>query len=243
VRGFFEFAGTAYLVMEYLDGQSLRQIVREKGPIAANVLLPKLQSFLKDVEKLHKAGIIHRDIGPDNVMLMPDGSLKLLDFGCARSMEDGKSMTVMVKNGYAPIEQYQSHGQGPYTDVYAICATVYYCLTGRVPPSAVERLEEDIIVAPNALGAGLTGQQEQALLWGLTVQPKYRPISIEVFYQRFFGSEADKTLAPSGHARSQEAQALSEDAGKFFHSLIALIRKKLSQLFTFLKDLAARLRR
>ena len=73
-------------------------------------------------------------------MLMPDGSLTLLDFGCARSMEDGRSMTVVLKPGFAPIEQYQTRGQGPYTDIYALCATLYYCITGQVPPAAPDRL-------------------------------------------------------------------------------------------------------
>src|SRR5699024_11534677 len=68
--------------------------------------------------------------------ILPDGSLTLLDFGCARSMEDGRSMTVVLKPGFAPIEQYQTRGQGPYTDIYALCATLYYCITGQVPPAA-----------------------------------------------------------------------------------------------------------
>ncbi|MBR4018708.1 MAG: serine/threonine protein kinase, partial [Clostridia bacterium] len=123
VRGFFEYSGTAYLIMEYLDGMALSSIVSKNGPMSAKELLPKLNVFLSDLHRLHQSGVIHRDIGPDNVMLMPDGTLKLLDFGCARSMEDGKSMTVLVKPGFAPVEQYQSHGQGPYTDVYALSAT------------------------------------------------------------------------------------------------------------------------
>ena len=88
---------------------------------------------MKSLELLHQAGVIHRDIAPDNIMLMPDGSLVLLDFGCARSMEDNKSMTVVLKPGFAPLEQYQTRGQGPWTDIYALCATVYFCLTGAVP--------------------------------------------------------------------------------------------------------------
>ena len=72
-------------------------------------------------------------------MWMPDGTLKLMDFGCARAMEDGRSMTVQLKPGFAPAEQYGSHGQGDYTDLYALCATIYYCITGIVPAAARER--------------------------------------------------------------------------------------------------------
>lgn len=198
VRGFFEFGGTAYLIMEYLDGRALSQIVKQNGPIPAKVLLPKLVSFLKDLHRLHQAGVIHRDIGPDNVMLMPDGTLKLLDFGCARSMEDGKSMTVLVKEGFAPVEQYQSHGQGPYTDVYALAATIYYTLTGIIPPSAVDRLEEDEIKSPIAVGAKLTKEQEEALMWGLTIQPRFRPVNMEVFAKRLLLSVAQEDNADVG---------------------------------------------
>lgn len=184
VRGFFEFGGTAYLIMEYLDGKPLSKIVSHSGPMSAKELMPKLNAFLSDLHRLHQAGVIHRDIGPDNVMLMPDGTLKLLDFGCARSMEDGKSMTVLVKEGFAPVEQYMSRGQGAYTDVYALSATIYYTLTGIIPPSAVARLEEDTIKQPNAAGANLAPAQEEALMWGLTVQPKFRPVNMEVFAAR-----------------------------------------------------------
>ena len=184
VRGFFEFGGTAYLIMEYLDGKPLSKIVSQSGPMSAKELLPKLDAFLSDLHRLHQAGVIHRDIGPDNVMLMPDGTLKLLDFGCARSMEDGKSMTVLVKEGFAPVEQYMSRGQGAYTDVYALSATIYYTLTGIIPPSSVARLEEDAMKRPVAAGANLTSGQEEALMWGLTVQPKFRPVNMEVFASR-----------------------------------------------------------
>ena len=186
VVDYFPANNTAYLVMEYLDGVTLKQKVMEEGAIPARELLPKLPSLLDDLKKLHDANIIHRDISPDNLMWMPDGSLKLLDFGCARSMEDGKSMTVMLKHGFAPVEQYQSRGQGPWTDVYALCASIYYCLTGRVPPNAVERLEDDQIQPPIALGVQLTPEQETALMWGLTIQPRARPTNMGVLARRLF---------------------------------------------------------
>lgn len=185
-RDYFEVNGTAYLVMEYLDGVPLHKKLAQEGKIPAADLLPKLPPLLRDLGCLHQAGIIHRDISPDNIMWMPDGTLKLLDFGCARSMEDGKSMTVLLKHGFAPVEQYQTRGQGPWTDVYGLSATIYYCLTGLIPPSAVDRLDNDTLQSPLLLGAGMTQEQADALMWGLTVQPKMRPVNVEVFAQRLF---------------------------------------------------------
>ena len=227
VRSFFEFGGTAYLIMEYLDGKSLHQIVKKNGSMPAELLMPMLKTFLKDLHNMHLAGVIHRDIGPDNVMWMPGNSLKLMDFGCARSMEDGKSMTVLVKPGFAPVEQYQSHGQGPYTDVYALSATVYYCLTGTVPPSAVERLEEDELKRPSELGVKLSQKQEEALLWGLTVQPKYRPANIEVFASKLF--EEDTVTVDDGRTVSIDSSVSEPSVSG--PSAFELILNKLSVFF------------
>lgn len=186
VMDYFETNGTAYLVMEFLNGVTLQQKTMREGTFRPETLMGKLPKLLEDMEKLHRSGIIHRDISPDNVMWMPDDTLKLLDFGCARSMEDGKSMTVQLKHGFAPVEQYMTRGQGPWTDVYALSATIYYCLTGKVPPMAPERLEADQIQPPSTLGVRMEQGQETALLWGLTVQPKARPVSMEVFKTRMF---------------------------------------------------------
>ena len=186
VYEWFEANGTAYIVMEYVDGKALHNILKNNGPMKASELMPKLPKLLADLDAMHKARVIHRDISPDNIILMPNGELKLLDFGSARSVQDGKSMTVLLKQGFSPVEQYQSRGQNAYTDVYALAATVYYCLTGVVPPTAVNRLEEDKLVPPNQAGAGLTPFQERALLDGMIIQPKLRPQTMEEFRRRLF---------------------------------------------------------
>ena len=178
VREHFEANGTAYLVMEFVDGIPLHEVLRRRGPMRAAELMPKLPRLLSDLQTMHDARVIHRDISPDNIILMPDGKLKLIDFGSARSVQDGKSMTVMLKAGFSPVEQYQSKGQDAYTDVYALSATIYYCLTGVVPPAAVDRLTRDTLVPPNQAGAGLTATQEKALLEGMVVQPKLRTQSM-----------------------------------------------------------------
>ena len=191
VIDFFRANNTAYLVMEFLDGVTLEQKRRQAGGrLSAKLLLPMLRPLLRDLGKLHESGVIHRDISPDNLMWMPDNTLKLLDFGCARSMEDGRSMSVLLKHGFAPVEQYQTRGQGPETDIYALSATIYFCLTATMPPASVERLEEDALQPPTALGADLAPWEEEALLWGLAVQPKARPASMEQFASKLY-NDAD----------------------------------------------------
>lgn len=185
IYDYFETNGTAYLVMEYLDGMTLKKIVSTKGKLTAEEFLPKLPPLINSLAQIHQQNVIHRDISPDNIMWMPDGSLKLLDFGCARSMEDGKAMTVMYKPGFAPVEQYLSKGQGTWTDVYALCATIYFCITGNVPQASVDRLDNDRLLPPSALGVALPAEVESALMWGLTVQPKERPVNMEAFAYRF----------------------------------------------------------
>lgn len=199
---YLETNNTAYLVMEFLDGTPLYQVVQKRGRILAEELMPMLKPLLENIARLHEAGIIHRDISPDNIMWMPDNTLKLLDFGCARSMEDGKSMTVLIKKGFAPVEQYQRHGQGPYTDVYALAATIYYCLTGIIPPESPARmLDGKELKSPISLGAALTPEEERALMWGLEIYPKTRPANMDVFSKRLFpispiSTEAKEEIDP-----------------------------------------------
>ena len=138
---------------------------------------------------MHGAGIIHRDISPDNIMLLNSGQVKLLDLGCARDAGKEHTMTVMLKHGYTPMEQYTGYNQGPWTDVYALCATLYHCLTGRTPPRALERMTaQDPLIPPNRLGAALPLEQEQALLRGLAVEPKNRWQSMARLYAALYGT-------------------------------------------------------
>ena len=185
IFNYFETNNTAYLVMEYLNGKTLKKMVSSREKIPVTEFLPKLPPLISSLAKIHEQNVIHRDISPDNIMWMPDGSLKLLDFGCARSMEDGRALTVMYKPGFAPVEQYLSKGQGTWTDVYALCATIYYCVTGKMPQASVDRLDNDRLLPPSSLGVQLPAELESALMWGLTVQPKERPVNMEAFAYRF----------------------------------------------------------
>ena len=123
---------------------------------------------------MHENGLIHRDISPDNLML-EHGKVRLLDFGCARETTRGtETLTIALKQGYAPVEQYQSKGQGPWTDIYALCATIYFCLTGKAPPQALDRITADGLLLPSKLGVVLLPGQEEALLKGLNLSPNRR---------------------------------------------------------------------
>ena len=177
VKDFFRENSTAYIVMEYIEGETLKQyIARKGGRLPMEEALSLLRPVMESLALVHGAGIIHRDISPDNIMLTKRGA-KLIDFGAARTYvdEENRSRTVTLKSGYAPYEQYQTRGeQGPYTDVYALCATIYKCATGTTPPEATDRMAEDTLKSLSALGIAIDPKQEAVLLKGLSVKARDR---------------------------------------------------------------------
>lgn len=206
VMDFFSANNTAYLVMEFLEGETLKELVARRGPIPAEELLDLMRPVVAAVGTMHRAGILHRDVSPDNVMVLKDGGVKLMDFGCARELEGGRTMTVVLKHGFAPLEQYTGRGQGPWSDVYSLSATLYYCLTGKVPPRAVERSgEADELTAPTTLGAVLTPEQERALLKGLAVRTRDRWQSAEEFYGALYSMRPDGSTWEEPTAEEIEA--------------------------------------
>ncbi len=192
VHDFFEENNTAYIVMEYLDGVTMKRFVAANGRIPADVLIRVTLPLMRALGKVHAQGIIHRDISPDNIIVLPDGTLKLLDFGAAREIGGDKSLSVMLKPGYAPEEQYRSKGrQGPWTDVYALCATLYYCLTGVRPEESVERAmnPDSNLRRPSELGAVISPEQESVLQRGLAVRAEDRYPSMEALANAFSRGE------------------------------------------------------
>lgn len=143
ILDYFEDHGTAYNVMEYIDGRTISAILKERGILSAQETIGYILPIIESLKNVHEQGLIHRDIAPDNIMVTKDGQAKLIDFGSARyaafnSAE--KSLTVMVKQGYSAPEQYLTKGErGSFTDVYAIGATMYRMLTGITPPESLER--------------------------------------------------------------------------------------------------------
>lgn len=190
VRDFFEENNTAYIVMEYLDGKTLKDYLKTNGKLTDEQTISLLMPVMESLKKIHTQGLIHRDISPDNIMLV-DGRVKLLDFGAARNVSAtaNNSLSVMLKPGYAPEEQYRSKGeQGPWTDVYALCATMYKCITGVTPDDAAQRLYNDELKAPSALGIAIDPAIEKALLKGLNVKQKDRYQSIDELLDGFKGN-------------------------------------------------------
>ena len=178
IYSYFEEYGTAYLAMEYIDGESLDKYMRRFGgrltvEQANELLIPLMEAL----DRVHSKGIVHRDIAPDNIIVTKDGMAKLIDFGAARysTGEKSKSLDVILKHGFAPKEQYIRRGrQGPFTDVYAMAATYYYAITGKIPPDAIERMDEDELIPPTTLGVKMSKTAEDALLNGLEVNASER---------------------------------------------------------------------
>ena len=134
--------GCVWIAMEYLEGKTLGEYIASKdGRLSVEETIQILLPIMQSLEKIHKAGIIHRDISPDNIKFAEDGVLKLYDFGGAKLEKgDAASKVVYMKPGYTPLEQYSANGnQGPWTDVYAMAATMYYCISGKRLPEAPDR--------------------------------------------------------------------------------------------------------
>ena len=178
IYSYFEENDTAYFAMEYIEGTPLIDYVKSRGgkipyEEALNYILPVMDAL----SAIHAKGIIHRDISPDNIIITHDGSVKLIDFGAARySMGDrSRSLDVVLKHGFAPMEQYTRRGrQGAYTDVYSLAATLYRCITGRVPPDSVDRIAEDALVPPSGFGVQIPPHAEDALLTAMEVMTANR---------------------------------------------------------------------
>lgn len=192
VKDFFFENGTAYIVMEYLDGETLKQFLkRNGGKCDPESIFAMMQPLMYSLNQVHKAGLIHRDISPDNIMILSDSTVKLLDFGAARDISaDGqKSLSIQLKPGYAPEEQYRSHGkQGPWTDIYALCATMYRAITGTQPVESLERLQNDTLVPPSQLGIKIDPMKEAALMHGLAVFANQRIQDIDILYNALYSN-------------------------------------------------------
>ena len=187
---FFEINNTAYIVMEYLEGVTLKQYLRENKRIDAEDLVELLVPLIEALDEIHSQGLIHRDISPDNIMVLPDGRIKLMDFGAARDYTEfgEKSLSIVLKPGYAPPEQYQTHGiQGPWTDIYALCATMYKCITGENPPDAIERVMDDSLKKISEFGIAIPPQEEAAIIKGMSVSAKDRYQDIKDLCEDLYG--------------------------------------------------------
>lgn len=201
VRDFFRENGTAYLVMNYLEGLTLKEYLNRRGAAldfasAFQILSPVMEGL----KQVHAHGILHRDISPDNIFITDTGIVKILDFGAARQAlgEHSKSLSVILKPGYAPEEQYRSKGrQGPWTDVYALAATMYLMLCGKTPPEPLDRMSGEPIYTPSQLGVAISPAGEAALMKGLAVKAEHRFQTITEFQQALYAGLTQNTASAS----------------------------------------------
>jgi len=184
----WEANGTAYMAMRFYEGITLKEALRRLGAPPTEPWLRRLLAPLLDaVETMHAERVYHRDIAPDNILILPDGRPVLLDFGAARRVigDMTQALTVILKPGFAPIEQYAEMpdlSQGPWTDVYALAAVIHYAISGRTPLPSVSRLMKDSMAPAREVGAGrFPDAFLDAIDRALSVRPDQRPASIAQF--------------------------------------------------------------
>jgi beta-lactam-binding protein with PASTA domain len=191
---------TAYIVMEYLEGETLKELLKREGKLPLDRALNILMPILSSLKVIHKSDMIHRDIAPDNIIVCKNGNVKLIDFGASRfaTATHSRSLTVLIKQGYAPAEQYNSRGdQGPWTDVYALAAVFYKMLTGVTPEDSMERKAHDIMKPPSKEGAKVSKNIDTATMNALNISVKYRTQSMEDFEKELMSdSEVTRIIEP-----------------------------------------------
>ena len=192
VLDLFQENGTAYIVMEFIEGVTLKAKLQQTGPLPWEQVRELFLSVIQTMAQVHKAGLVHRDLSPDNIMLLPNGGVKILDLGAAKdlSINSGASSMQVAKSGFSPLEQYtQRGGSGPWTDVYSMAATIYYTLTGKLPPNAIDRLDKDTLSWENAALLALPPQALKALQKAMAVQAQNRTQSMDVLGQGLMGKK------------------------------------------------------
>ena len=208
VKHLFYENNTAYYVMEFLEGEDLGAYVRRHGGrLSWQELAPMISQVVSALGAVHKDGIIHCDISPDNIYVKKNGQIKLIDFGAAKQALNGPSSLVILKKGYAPPEQYSVSGKlGSWTDVYALGVTIYHCLTGRMPQESIQRLSLDQLVPPSGLGIALPETfHEKALLKAVNLKPAERYQDVESFWREVNRAAAREVRQHSVSAASGPA--------------------------------------
>ena len=210
---------TTYLVMEYVPGISLKKYMKQQQKLfSEQETLTLMQPILIAMQAMHQKGILHRDISPENLMLSPDNTLTLIDFGAARtfSRSDDDNLTVILKRGYAPEEQYHSNSrQGPWTDLYAVCAVMYQMLTGILPQEASARAEEDHLTPISRIeGLSLSPSTCAALEKGLQMDPMERYPDIGALMKVLYPAkkEAAREITDNSPKETQEMDASEKNA-------------------------------
>ncbi len=200
VMSYFEQNNTAYIVMEFLEGTSLKSYVKQQGgKLEVGEALGIIQPVVKALAGIHEKGVVHRDISPDNIMITNSGKVKLIDFGAAKTKEDDMSANKVYKKSYSPLEQQSREGViGTYSDIYALCASIYEIITGVKVQNARERAEMDMVKSPSELGVNVTPIQDAAIMNGLAINIEDRIKNAADLY--YFLFVYGNTENPSGTA-------------------------------------------
>jgi serine/threonine protein kinase len=204
VRDFFRENDTAYIVMSYVEGITLKEHLALSGNIilvdkALSIIMPVLDALVA----VHEVGILHRDISPDNIFINHKGQVILIDFGAARQSigEKGHSLSVILKPGFAPEEQHRSKGvQGPWTDIYAVAVTLYRMITGQMPPESLDRLVDDTLIPPSGYGIALSADQEAAILKAVAVRAEDRFRTVRDFQRALMGEKLAGETQAGAHS-------------------------------------------
>ncbi|MCP5145966.1 MAG: serine/threonine protein kinase [Gammaproteobacteria bacterium] len=206
VYRYFQANGTGYIVMEYCEGETLARLIKRNGPMSESAIKQLLMPVLDGLVQVHGINFLHRDIKPGNIIVRPDGEPVLLDFGAARQAVGAKSrsVTAIVTPGFAPIEQYSSKGNlGPWTDIYALGAVAYACISGRPPPEAADRILDDTL-APLSTRS-LDGYSTEFLLAidsALSVRERDRPADVSQWRAALLG-QPTRVEQPAAEAASE----------------------------------------
>ena len=193
ILDFFQANNTAYIVMEYLEGVSLRNyMIARGGRLSINETLSIMRPVLDSLSVLHQYGVIHKDISPENIQIVQNKFVKLIDFGAASfNNQDIKKPYFVLKKGFSPIELYSTQiKQGPWSDIYEVGATIYNCLTGVIPPEAPQRMQRDLLYKPSAYGVSIPVARENSLMKSLQRMPEQRYSNVGDFIQMLYGAFA-----------------------------------------------------
>lgn len=223
--------GTGYIVMEFLEGDNLLVYLKKNGgKITFEKAFQLLSPVMKSMIEIHRTGIIHRDISPDNIIYIPDESMKILDFGSVKfTTLEGQSYVVLKKDGYTPPEQYaKGYLIGPWMDVYAMAATIYRCITGKKPKISIERENDQDLEDPRAYCDDIPEAEVNVLKKGLALRVEERYQDMREFY------DALNEALPPGKPESEEGEIPPYDSFADVDEQYMNLIKELEQKKTFL---------
>ena len=205
---YFEENNTAYIVMEFLDGISLSTYLKDNA-LDVDSSLDLIRNVCAALKEVHAHGIIHRDVSPDNIFVCFNGNVKLIDFGAARfSSNEERQLTIILKPGFAPPEQYeQISAQGPWTDIYALGATLYYMLTGQKPDESTNRKVQDTLLPPHEIVPEITENLSNSVMKAMAIERHLRFNNIEDFEKAINGEKKVTTLAKEKKKRKKKRVA------------------------------------